>query len=79
MRRAQSDLASERDGDQLELELDQLPAITAPPHTIEDANNILEIFMYEFNKRFAKPPLSSHNVHRQLRATDDLDHVFGRK
>jgi transposase len=42
----------------------------------ERANAYLETFRQDFNRRFALPPRSSHNAHRPLLATDDLEHIL---
>lgn len=42
----------------------------------ESANAYLETFRQDFNRRFAQPPRSSHDAHRPLLATDDLEHIL---
>jgi len=42
----------------------------------ENANVYLETFRQDFNRRFARPPRSSHDAHRPLLATDDLEHIL---
>jgi len=42
----------------------------------ENANVYLETFRQDFNRRFARPPCSSHDAHRPLLATDDLEHIL---
>ena len=39
-------------------------------------NAFLPWFRQDYNKRFGKPPRSSHNSHRPLTEADDLDRVF---
>ena len=40
------------------------------------ANAFLSTFQADYNKRFGKPPKSSHDAHRPVSDTDDLDRVF---
>ena len=40
------------------------------------ANAYLETFRQDFNRRFAVLPRSSHDAHRPLLATDDLEHIL---
>lgn len=47
--------------------------------TIEDGNKFLPEFLKEINQRFGKEPASPEDVHRPLRAQDDLDRIFARK
>lgn len=47
--------------------------------TLEDGNVFLLQFMADFNRRFAKEPLNSKDVHRPLRADESLDEVFAWK
>lgn len=44
--------------------------------TLEKANAFLPRFMREYNRRFARAPLSPHDAHRPLRPTDNLDRCF---
>jgi len=43
---------------------------------IEEANPWLPTFMADFNTRFEVVPHSSHDAHRPLLSSDDLDHCF---
>jgi len=47
--------------------------------TIEAANAYLEEFRKDFNRRFAVPPRSTHDAHRPLLATENLDRIFTRQ
>ena len=42
----------------------------------ESANAYLETFRQDFNRRFARPPRSSHDAHRPLLANDNLEHIL---
>lgn len=44
--------------------------------TPEDGNAFLPAFREDFNARFARAPLSSHDAHRPLRDDEDLNVVF---
>ena len=44
--------------------------------TLEAANAFLPQFRADFNARFAVPPRSTHNAHRPLRPSDDLDRIL---
>jgi hypothetical protein len=44
--------------------------------TMEAGNAFLPEFMDDFNRRFARPPRSSHDAHRPLRLEEDLERVF---
>lgn len=44
--------------------------------SIDDANMFVEEFMDDYNRRFAKPPRESFDVHRQLEDGDDLNSIF---
>lgn len=44
--------------------------------TIEAANTYLEEFRADFNRRFAVPPRSTHDAHRPLLPTENLDRIF---
>ena len=43
---------------------------------IDDANHYCNEFIEDYNRRFAKPPKSTHNAHRPLLNTDNLDEIF---
>ena len=45
-----------------------------PQH--EAANVYVSEFMADYNKRFAKPPMSDHDAHRPLRIDEDLALIF---
>lgn len=47
--------------------------------TIEAANAYLEEFREDFNRRFAVPPRSTHDAHRPLLPTENLDRIFTRQ
>jgi transposase len=47
--------------------------------TIETANAYLEEFRADFNRRFAVPPRSTHDAHRPLLPTENLDRIFTRQ
>ncbi len=47
--------------------------------TIEAANAYLEEFRKDFNRRFAVPPRSTHDAHRPLLPTENLDRIFTRQ
>lgn len=44
--------------------------------TIEGANAYLEEFRADFNRRFAVPPRSTHDAHRPLLPTENLDWIL---
>jgi len=44
--------------------------------TIESANAYLEEFRKDFNRRFAVPPRSTHDAHRPLLPSENLDRIF---
>jgi hypothetical protein len=44
--------------------------------TPEAANAYVPEFMADYNKRFAKPPMSDHDAHRPLRVDEDLALIF---
>jgi hypothetical protein len=44
--------------------------------SIEAANAFMPRFISDYNKRFAKEPLNSHNAHRAVRIDEDLDSIF---
>jgi len=46
--------------------------------TLDDANAFLPRFLLDYNRRFAKAPLSPHDAHRPLRPTDNLDRCLTR-
>jgi len=41
--------------------------------TLDDANAFLPRFLLDYNRRFAKTPLSPHDAHRPLQPTDNLE------
>jgi hypothetical protein len=45
--------------------------------TLVEGNALLPAFMDDYNACFAKPPASNKDLHRPLRAGDDLDDAFG--
>ena len=47
--------------------------------TLAEGNALLPAFMVDYNARFAKPPANQKNLHRPLRAGDDLDDAFAWK
>lgn len=47
--------------------------------SIEAANAYLEEFREDFNRRFAVPPRSTHDAHRRLLPTENLDRIFTRQ
>ena len=44
-----------------------------------DGNALLPAFIADYNARFAKPPANKKDLHRPLRAGDDLDDAFAWK
>ncbi|CAI0799445.1 Transposase and inactivated derivatives [Serratia entomophila] len=44
--------------------------------SIEDANSYAEVFMADYNRRFAKVPRHDFDVHRPLEVDDDLNAFF---
>ena len=44
--------------------------------TLAGGNALLPAFMADYNARFAKPPANNKDLHRPLRAGDDLDDAF---
>jgi len=51
----------------------------AGARTLAEGNALLPAFMAGYNARFAKPPANQKNLHRALRAGDDLDEAFAWK
>jgi hypothetical protein len=47
--------------------------------TLAEGNALLPAFMADYNARFGKPPANQKDLHRPLRASDDLDDAFARK
>jgi hypothetical protein len=47
--------------------------------TLADGNTLLPAFIADYNARFAKPPANGKDLHRGLRAGDDLDDAFAWK
>jgi hypothetical protein len=47
--------------------------------TLADGNALLPAFMADYNARFAKAPANNKDLHRSLRAGDDLDDAFAWK
>jgi hypothetical protein len=47
--------------------------------TLTEANALLPAFIADYNARFAKPPANAKDLHRRLRAGDDLDNAFAWK
>ena len=51
----------------------------AGARTLAKGNVLLPAFMADYNARFGKPPANQKNLHRPLRASDDLDDAFAWK
>src|SRR5262252_3537763 len=47
--------------------------------TLAEGNALLPAFMADYNTRFAKPPANKKDLHRPLRAGDDLEDAFAWK
>ena len=47
--------------------------------TLAEGNALLPAFMADYNARFAKAPANKKDLHRPLRAGDDLDDAFAWK
>ena len=47
--------------------------------TLAEGNALLPAFIADYNARFAKAPANAKNLHRPLRAGDDLDDAFAWK
>ena len=47
--------------------------------TLAEGNALLPAFTADYNARFAKPPANHKDLHRPLRAGDDLDDAFAWK
>jgi hypothetical protein len=47
--------------------------------SLADGNALLPAFMADYNTRFAKPPVNPKDLHRPLRAGDDLEDAFAWK
>jgi hypothetical protein len=47
--------------------------------TLAEGNALLPTFMADYNASFAKPPANSKDLHRPLRAGDDLENAFAWK
>ncbi len=47
--------------------------------TLADGNALLPTFIADYNTRFAKPAANAKDLHRPLRAGDDLDDAFAWK
>ncbi len=47
--------------------------------TLAEGNALLPAFIADYNARFAKPPANSKDLHRPLRAGDDLEDAFAWK
>jgi hypothetical protein len=47
--------------------------------TLAEGNALLPAFFADYNTRFAKPPANAKDLHRPLRAGDDLEDVFAWK
>jgi hypothetical protein len=47
--------------------------------TLADGNALLPAFITDYNARFAKAPANNKDLHRPLRAGDDLDDAFAWK
>jgi hypothetical protein len=44
--------------------------------TMEDAESYLKEFTEDYNKRFSRPAKNTHDAHRPLNSSEDLDQVF---
>ena len=51
----------------------------AGARTLVEGNALLPVFIADYNARFAKPPASAKDLHRPLRAGDDLEEAFAWK
>ena len=51
----------------------------AVPATLAEGNALLPAFIADYNARFAKPPANQKDLHRPVRAGDDLDDGFAWK
>jgi hypothetical protein len=47
--------------------------------SLAEGNALLPGFMADYNTRFAKPPANGKDLHRPLRASDDLEDAFAWK
>ena len=47
--------------------------------TLSEGNALLPVFIADYNARFAKPPANKKDLHRRLRAGDDLEDAFAWK
>jgi hypothetical protein len=47
--------------------------------TLAEGNALLPVFIADYNARFAKAPANNKDLHRPLRASDDLDDTFAWK
>jgi len=47
--------------------------------TLAEGNALLPAFVADYNARFAKPPANNKDLHRPLRAGDDVDDAFAWK
>src|SRR5690349_13878588 len=47
--------------------------------TLSEGNALLPTFIADYNARFAKPPANRKDLHRPMRAGDDLDNAFAWK
>src|SRR2546422_3879195 len=47
--------------------------------TLAEGNALLPAFIADYNARFAKPPANAKDLHRPLRASDDLEDAFAWK
>jgi hypothetical protein len=48
----------------------------AGARTLAEGNTLLPASMADYNARFAKPPRNKKDLHRPLRAGDDLEDAF---
>src|ERR1700758_2005036 len=51
----------------------------ASASSLAEGNALLPAFMADYNARFAKPPANKKDLHRRLRAADDLEDAFAWK
>jgi hypothetical protein len=51
----------------------------AGARTLAEGNALLPEFLADYNNRFAKPPANEKDLHRPLRASDDLEDAFAWK
>jgi len=47
--------------------------------SLAEGNALLPAFIADYNARFGKPPVNKKDLHRRLRASDDLEDAFAWK